>query len=125
VIAVAVDACGIRPGQVAADLGFGGGAGLRLLLDATSPDGQVHGLELSEEMISGARRRHRAMVQAGRLVLHRVPGAAFPLQDSSLDAMISVNTVYFVADLAPLLDEVTPSTSLTGRMASKTWRSLM
>ena len=89
-----------------ADLGFGGGVGLRLLLEATSPDGQVHGLELSEEMITVAGRRYRAMVLSGRLMLHRVRGASFPLPDSSLDALITVNTFYFVAELAPLLGEV-------------------
>ena len=89
-----------------ADLGFGGGVGLGLLLEATGPDGRVHGLELSEDMITGAGRRYRVMVLSGRLVLHRVRGASFPLPDSSLDALITVNTFYFVAELGPLLGEV-------------------
>jgi len=106
IVAEAVDASGARAGQVVADLGFGGGVGLGLLLDAASPNGQVHGFELSEEMIAGAERHYRAMVRSGRLVLHRVSGASLPLPNSSLDALITVNTFYFVAELAPLLGEV-------------------
>ena len=106
VVAEAVDASGTGSGQVVADLGFGGGVGLGLLLDATSPNGQVHGLDISEEMIAGARRRYRGMVRSGRLVLHRVSGSSLPLPDSGLDALITVNTIYFVAELAPLLGEV-------------------
>ena len=101
VVAEAVDASGAGAGHIAADLGFGGGVGLGLLLNATSPNGQVHGLDISEEMIAGARRRYRGMVRSGRLVLHRVSGSLLPLPDSSLDALITVNTVYFVAELAP------------------------
>lgn len=106
VVAAAVNASRIGAGQVAADLGFGGGVGLGLLLDATGPDGQVHGVDRSEEMIAAARRRHPATVLAGRLVLHRAPGEDLPLLDSSLDALITVNTVYFVSDLDLLLGEV-------------------
>jgi len=106
VVAEAVDASGAGAGHVAADLGFGGGVGLGLLLNATSPNGQVHGLDISEEMIAGARRRYRGMVRSDRLVLHQVFGSSLPLPESSLDALITVNTVYFVAELAPLLGEV-------------------
>ena len=105
-VAEAVDASGAGAGRVVADLGFGGGVGLGLLLDATSPDGQVHGLDISEDMIAGARRRYRGMVRSGRLVLHPVSGSSLPLPEGSLDALITVNTLYFVADLAPLVGEV-------------------
>jgi len=105
-VAEAVDASGAGAGQVVADLGFGGGVGLGLLLEATSPNGQVHGLDISDEMIAGARRHYRGMVRSGRLVLHRVSGSSLPLPDSSLDALITVNTFYFVAELATLLAEI-------------------
>jgi arsenite methyltransferase len=61
-IAAAVDAAGVPRGGVAADIGFGGGLGLQLLLD------------------------HGSLT-------------ALPLDDSSIDAVITLNTVYFISEL--------------------------
>ncbi len=87
------------PDGVLADLGFGGGAGLRLLLDRSAPAGRVHGVEVSATMLEDARRRLAAQIRGGRLVLHQAPIEALPLPAASLDAAITLNTIYFVADL--------------------------
>lgn len=105
-VLAAVAATGLRPGQSAADLGFGGGVGLRALLDRVGPDGHVRGVDLSDTMLAMARRRFGQDVAAGRLVIDQGDLTDLPLPDDSLDAVITVNTVYFVAELERALAEI-------------------
>ena len=98
-VAAAVQAAEIAPGAVAADIGFGGGVGLGLLLDRVGDDGLVHGVEVSDDMLRRARSRFAAHIAAGRLRLTDGSLTAVPLDDHSLDAAITVNTVYFVPEL--------------------------
>ncbi|MGS2807814.1 methyltransferase domain-containing protein [Nocardia sp. MW-W600-9] len=95
-IAAAVDATGVTAGATVADIGFGGGVGLTLLLDRVGPEGVVHGVEPSADMLARAR---SAVAADGRLVLAGGTLAALPLPDASLDAAITVNTIYFLDDL--------------------------
>lgn len=105
-VAAAVEASGAGPGQVAADIGFGGGVGLQLLLERVGSDGHVHGVELSDTMLRSARRRHGADCTAGRLILQPGTLGDLPLEDDSLDALITTNTVYFVKDLERAFGEI-------------------
>lgn len=105
-VLAAVAACGLRPGQSVADLGFGGGVALRPLLDEVGPRGRVHGVEISATMLRVARRRLAADIASGRLVLSPGDLTALPLPDGSLDAVITTNTVYFVEDLPRAFAEV-------------------
>lgn len=105
-VLAAVAAIDLKPGQTAADLGFGGGVGLRPLLEGVGPDGHVHGVELSDTMLTMATKRFGQEIAAGRLSLHQGDLADLPLADDSLDAVITTNTVYFVADLGPALAEI-------------------
>jgi ubiquinone/menaquinone biosynthesis C-methylase UbiE len=105
-VAAAVQATQIEPGGVAADLGFGGGVGLGLLLDRVGDDGLVHGVEISEDMLRRARSRFAAHVEAGRLRLTDGSLTAMPLDDNSVDAAITVNTIYFVPDLDAICAEL-------------------
>ncbi|WP_280407200.1 class I SAM-dependent methyltransferase [Nocardia brasiliensis] len=98
-IEAAVAAAAIRPGQTAADLGFGGGAGLSLLLARIGNSGTVHGVEISPDMLARARSAFAREITAGRLRLSEGSLTALPLADHSLDGAITVNTIYFVADL--------------------------
>lgn len=102
----AVEAADPQPGQSVADFGFGGGVGLRPLLDRVGPSGHVHGVEIADTMLSGARRRFAAELGDGRLQVHSGDLTALPLADDSLDAAITTNTIYFVEDLARAFAEV-------------------
>ncbi|WP_313317989.1 class I SAM-dependent methyltransferase [Gordonia sputi] len=105
-IAAAVEAAGIRAGQVVADVGFGGGVGLGLLLDRVGQSGMVHGFEISTTMIDGAQRRFRREVQTRRLSLTAAPMEALPVPDASIDALISTNTIYFIDDVFAAFSEL-------------------
>jgi SAM-dependent methyltransferase len=113
-VAAAVDALAPARGQVVADIGFGGGLGLALLLDRVGPAGRVYGVDISRVMLDRARRRHRRAVNDGRLVLHEASMAHLPIADGSVDAAITVNTIYFVED--DVFAELARMLSPTGRL---------
>jgi SAM-dependent methyltransferase len=106
-ITAAVDALSPAAGTVVADIGFGGGAGLELLLDRVGVAGRVHGIEVSTAMLNRAARRFRSELADGRLALHTASLTDLPLPNSSLDGAITVNTIYFIADLERALSELT------------------
>ncbi len=105
-VAAAVAATDVGPGQSAADIGFGGGVGIPLLLDRVGASGHVDGVDLSDTMVGSAKRRFREQVDDGLLTLQTGSLAALPLDDASLDAAITVNTIYFLGDLGPAFAEL-------------------
>lgn len=105
-IAAAVDAADPQPGTVAADIGFGGGAGLGLLLDRVGERGVVHGVELSDDMLRRARSGFGRDLRVGRLRLTRGSLTALPLEAQSCDAVITLNTVYFISELPAACTEL-------------------
>jgi SAM-dependent methyltransferase len=105
IIASAIEALELTTPSVAADLGFGGGIGLRLLLDRPEVS-EVVGIDFAPAMLTAARKRFGAEIADGRLRLESGSLTGLPLPDSSLDGAITVNTVYFLDDLAPALREL-------------------
>ncbi|WP_054811632.1 class I SAM-dependent methyltransferase [Nocardia arizonensis] len=105
-ITAAVDCAAAGPGGRVADIGFGGGAGLRQLLDVVGEHGVVHGVELSVDMLTRAESVYAKDIAAGRLHLAEGSLTALPLEENSLDAAITVNTIYFVADLDAVCAEL-------------------
>jgi arsenite methyltransferase len=128
-VTAAVAAAELVPGQVAADVGFGGGLGLQLLLEQVGPEGRVLGVELSDTMLKAARQRHRAECTAGRMELRAGTFDSLPIEDDSVDALISTNTVYFVEDLARAFAEIARVLSPAGRavigVAEPEWMAAM
>lgn len=102
-IAAAVEEMSVHPGAVVAELGFGGGRGLELLLARVGPRGRLHGVEISAAMLASAQRKHHRAVSSGRLVLHEVDLQDLPLPEDSLDGAMTLNTIYFVRDLGAAL----------------------
>ncbi len=98
-VAAAVEAAEVTAGDVAADIGFGGGVGLPLLLERAGTDGVVYGVEISTDMLTRAKSRHTAEIGSGRLRLLAGSLDDLPFDADSLDAAITVNTLYFVEDL--------------------------
>jgi SAM-dependent methyltransferase len=117
VVIAAVEAADVTaPESVVADIGFGGGVGLDLMLRRAGAAGSVHGVEMSETMLAEARHRFSDDIAAGRLHLHEARMECLPIPDASLDAIISTNTVYFVEDLAAALRELVRVLRPTGRL---------
>jgi arsenite methyltransferase len=115
-IAMAITALDIPTGAVAADLGFGGGVGLALLLEHVGPQGQVHGVDLSPTMVSRASRRFRREIASGRLHVHSGSITQLPLDSGSIQAAITINTIYFIAELDRAFSELARVLTPSGRV---------
>jgi len=111
----AIEALELEPGSVVADIGFGGGIGLELLLGRVTVE-QAIGVDISPAMVESARRRFAGEVRQGRLRLESGSLTEMPLPDSALDGAITVNTVYFVDDLGAALGEVARVLRPRGRL---------
>lgn len=126
-IAAAVNALSPQPGTVVADIGFGGGVGIRLLLDRVGAAGQVHGIEISRAMLDRAARRFGSEIADGRLSLHAASLTDLPLPWASLDGAITINTIYFIADLDRAFSELAralrPSRHAVVGVADPEWMS--
>lgn len=102
-VTAAVGALAPRAGATVSDIGFGGGLGLRLLLDRVGRAGHVHGIDISTDMVTAAARRFADDTIAGRLLLHEAPIERLPLPDEALAGALTLNTLYFVDDLGAAL----------------------
>jgi len=114
-IAAAVGALDLTGSEEVADIGFGGGLGLDLLLDQTRDGGRVHGIEPSPDMLKRARTAHAADVATGRLALYEAGMESLPIVDGALHGWISLNTVYFVEDLPTAFVELRRVLAASGR----------
>jgi arsenite methyltransferase len=115
-IAMAIAALNIPAGAVAADLGFGGGVGLELLLARIGDTGQVYGVDLSPTMVSRASRRFRSEVASGRLHIRSGSITQLPLDSESIQAAITINTIYFIPELEPAFSELARVLARSGRV---------
>jgi len=106
-VAGSVETACVRAGDACADIGFGGGVGLRALLDACGPDGQVHGVDVSTTMVDRARSVFAGDCAAGRLEVSVGSLVDLPLADAALDRAITTNTLYFLDDVEPAFREFT------------------
>lgn len=115
-VSAAVQALHVENDALVADVGFGGGAGLKLLLNSVSRSGRVHGVEVSDTMLKQAARRYRRDVAAGRLALHNGSLTRLPFADRTLNGVLTVNTIYFVADLREAFTELARVIAPSGRI---------
>lgn len=99
----AFDALSILPSDHVLDLGFGGGALTRRLLDAGA---RVAGVDRSEPMVVRANARWASAVQQGRVRFLVGDAHALPLGAGAFTAAASVNTLYFWPDPVPVLVEL-------------------
>lgn len=117
VTAAAVEALGVAHGDRAMDVGFGGGVGIQLLLDRLNDRGHVTGVDISETTVRAAQRRFRKEIGAGRVTIIHGSADRVPVTDGSIDALLTVNTLYFVEDLAATMQELRRILSPAGRVA--------
>jgi arsenite methyltransferase len=93
--AAAREALKAGSGDRVLELGFGGGADLRALLDAGVE--RVVGVDVSGDMVAAARKRYAGEVG---LELHEASVDALPLGDGAVTRAISIHTIYFWPDAA-------------------------
>jgi SAM-dependent methyltransferase len=76
------------------EVGVGGGVGLGLLLPRL-PKGRLIGTELSDVLLQSARRKFATAIRAGRLDLVHAAVDQLPCLNGSINAVLTVNTIYF------------------------------
>lgn len=103
----------VRPGHRVLDLGFGGGLTFSPLLTAGAI---VVGVDRADDMVRAAQERHRDDVAAGRLSLAPGEVRSLPLDDASVDRVLTVNTVYFWPDLGVAFAEIRRVLAPGGRL---------
>jgi SAM-dependent methyltransferase len=115
-IAVAADALELKAGATAADLGFGGGAGLAMLLQRVGSQGHVLGVDISPTMVRRVSGQFAGEIAAGRIKLQVGSLTQLPLGDGSVQGAITVNTIYFIAELDRVFAELARVVSRGGRV---------
>ncbi len=94
----------LEPGQTVLDLGSGGGIDVLLSARRVGPTGKVFGLDMTPEMLDLARRNQvEAGVTNAEFVLGTIEN--IPLEDASVDVIISNCVINLAADKGVVLGE--------------------
>jgi arsenite methyltransferase len=100
-----------RSGERIADLGCGPGFMTQELARAVGPHGHVHALDLSEPMLTLARRRCADLPSVETAIGDMT---SLNLPDGSLDAVVAMQSLAYVPEVARALVEIARSCALAG-----------
>jgi arsenite methyltransferase len=104
------------PSDHVLDIGFGGGSGLaRLATMLTS--GKAVGVDISPEMMERAQRRFAREIASGRMQVVLGDVAQLPFPVATFDRVLTVNTIYFWAEVPRALAEIRRVLKPAGRAA--------
>jgi arsenite methyltransferase len=95
----------IDPGSVVLDLGCGAGTDLLIAAQMTGPAGRVIGVDMTASMLERARVSADEM-GLGNVEVHEALIEALPLDDASVDVVISNGVIDLVPDKDAVLDEI-------------------
>lgn len=97
-------AADLHPGERVLDLGSGGGIDVLLAARLVGPEGFVHGVDMTPQMLELAR-RNAAEAQAGNVEFHEGVLEDLPLPDGCVDVVISNCVINLAADRGAVLRE--------------------
>ena len=106
----------LRPGEVVVDLGCGGGLDVFLASPAVGPEGRVIGIDMTPEMIERAR-RNAAKGDYPNVEFHLATIDKLPLEDNSVDCVISNCVINLAADKQAVFREIARVLKPGGRLA--------
>ena len=95
----------IEPGSVVLDLGCGAGTDLLIAAQMTGPSGRAIGVDMTSSMLERARASAREM-GIEPLELHESLIESRPLEDASVDVVISNGVIDLVPDKDAVFDEI-------------------
>jgi SAM-dependent methyltransferase len=95
----------IEPGEVVLDLGCGAGTDLLIAAQMTGPGGRVIGIDTTPAMLERTR-ASAAEMGFTNVELHESLIESLPLQDASVDVVISNGVIDLVPDKDAVFDEV-------------------
>ncbi|MEO8601092.1 MAG: class I SAM-dependent methyltransferase [bacterium] len=94
-----------RPTDHVLEIGFGHGRTIELAAAAV-PQGFVAGVDLSEDMVRGAAKRLRLLIEAQRAEVQRADSAHLPYDERRFDRAYALHTLYFWSNPAQHFREV-------------------
>ena len=92
----------VQNGERVLDIGSGPGFLAAQIADQTGPDGEVVGVDISEQMVERANQR----VQHDWLSYRCADATALPLEDNYFDVVVSTQVAEYVPDVAKFCGEV-------------------
>jgi arsenite methyltransferase len=95
----------VEPGSVVLDLGCGAGTDLLIAAQMTGPSGRVIGVDMTSVMLDRARDSAQQM-RLENVELHESLIESLPLEDSSVDVVISNGVIDLVPDKDAVFDEI-------------------
>jgi arsenite methyltransferase len=95
----------IEPGEIVLDLGCGAGTDLLMAAQMTGPTGRVIGVDMTAGMLERARASADEM-GIDNVELHESLIESLPLEDASVDIVISNGVIDLVPDKDAVLDEI-------------------
>jgi arsenite methyltransferase len=95
----------VEPGAVVLDLGCGAGTDLLIAAQMTGPAGHVIGVDMTSAMLQRARESAGAMA-LHKVELHESLTESLPLDEASVDIVISNGVIDLVPDKDAVFDEI-------------------
>jgi len=95
----------VEPGQTVLDLGCGAGTDLLISAQMVGPDGRVIGVDMTESMLKRARESAAAM-DLHNVELHQSLIESLPIEDASVDVVISNGVIDLVPDKDAVFGEI-------------------
>jgi SAM-dependent methyltransferase len=113
-----LDAVAVEPGQRVLDVACGTGVLARTAADRVGPTGEVVGVDLSEGMLTVARRLRP------EIRWHRADAADLPLADADFDVTVCQSALMFMPDATAALREMARVTRDEGRVGVQVYARL-
>ena len=95
----------VEPGQTVLDLGCGAGTDLLISAQMVGPEGRVIGVDMTESMLTRARESAAAM-DLHNVELHQSLIESLPIEDASVDVVISNGVIDLVPDKDAVFGEI-------------------
>jgi arsenite methyltransferase len=95
----------VKPGQTVLDLGCGAGTDLLISAQMVGPEGRVIGVDMTESMLTRARQSAAAM-DLHNVELHQSLIESLPVEDASVDVVISNGVIDLVPDKDAVFGEI-------------------
>ncbi|MDA9438431.1 ubiquinone biosynthesis protein UbiE [Bradyrhizobium sp. CCBAU 51745] len=110
----------LAPGSAVLDVGCGSGASAIPAAIDVGPQGRVIGIDLAERLLTIARSKSLAQ-HLHNVEFRRADMTALSYPDASFDAVISVFSLFFVADMVAEIRELWRVLRPGGKLAITTW----
>jgi ubiquinone/menaquinone biosynthesis C-methylase UbiE len=115
-----VERLGLAPGARVLDVCCGSGASALPAAETVGPEGQVHAVDLCDNLLALGREKARAR-RLANVEFHCGDILALEFPDESFDAVICVFGIFFVPDMPAAARELWRRVRPGGRLAITTW----